>query len=130
LLTALPGNALAQEVVLISNADVPVSNLTKDEIKRIFLGKQTTLGEEGTDIVFAVQHKTEASKQFLKEYIRKSVYQYSIYWKKRVFAGKGKAPVTFSSDQEIAAFVSKTPGAIGYVSTGTDIGNAKIILVQ
>ena len=121
---------LAQEIVLISNTDTPVSTLSRDEIKRIFLGKQRTLRDGKVKISFAIQQKTEASRLFLKEYVQKNAYQYSIYWKKRVFAGKGKAPQSFTSDQEVVAFVSETPGAVGYVSMGTDIGDTKIVQVQ
>jgi ABC-type phosphate transport system substrate-binding protein len=128
LLLAVPSKA--DEVVLIVNTDVPVSSITRDEVKRIFLGKKTSLEDWKGEIVFAIQKKTDAAIQFLSEYVGKSTYQYNIYWKKRVFAGKGKAPPAFSSDQEIAAFVSKTAGAMGFVSAGTAVLNAKIIPVR
>lgn len=125
-----PMLSLADEVVFIANTDIPVSSLTRDEVKRIFLGKKTAWEDDGGKIVFAVQKKTDASTLFFTKYVGKSLYQYSIYWKKRVFTGKGKAPLTFPSDLELAAFVSKTPGAIGYVSAGTPIENVKTILVR
>lgn len=126
----LPMPSMAGEVVLIANADLPVSSMTRGEVKQIFLGKKTTLENWSGKIVFAVQQKTDAARLFLNEYLGKNTYQYNIYWKKRVFAGKGNAPLTFSSDQEVLAFVSKTTGAIGYVSAGTAVGNVKIVQVR
>ena len=124
-----PAFSLAGEVVIIANEHVSASTLAKDDIKQIFLGKKT-IWDNGSKIVFVVQKRTEVSEWFLKTYVMKNAYQYDIYWKKRVFTGRGKAPKSFSSDQEIVQFVSETPNAIGYVSTGTDTGKAKIITVQ
>lgn len=124
-----PAFSLAVDVVIIANENVSASTLAKDDIKQIFLGKKT-IWDNGSKIVFVVQKRTEVSEWFLKTYVMKNAYQYDIYWKKRVFTGRGKLPKSFSSDQEIVEFVSETPNAIGYVSTGTDTGKAKIITVQ
>ena len=119
----------ADDLVIITNENVPTSVLSKDDIKQIFLGKKTTW-DNGEKIIFVVQTGTDANTSFLKTYILKNAYQFDIYWKKQVFTGKGKAPKSFSSEQELVQFVSQTPGAIGYVSSGTDIGKVKTILVR
>lgn len=124
-----PAMSMAEDVVIISNESVPTSTLDNDDIKKLFLGKKTTW-EDGTKIVFLVQEKTEASEAFLEIYVKKSSSQYNNYWKKQVFTGKGKAPQSFSSDQELVDFVSKTPGAIGYVLDGTKLENVKTIDVK
>jgi ABC-type phosphate transport system substrate-binding protein len=124
-----PFLSLAGEVVIIANESVLTSTLASDDIKQIFLGKRSTW-DNGAKIVIVVQDRTDASDLFFKTYIMKNAYQYDIYWKKQVFTGKGKAPKSFSSDQELVQFVSQTPGAIGYVSSDTDIGKAKIIPVR
>lgn len=131
LFIALPAPAitLANDVVIITNEGVPTQTLSRDDIKQIFLGKKTTW-DNGEKIIFAVQDRTEASDLFLKKYILKSAYQFDIYWKKQVFTGKGRTPRSFSSDQELVQFVSQTHGAIGYVSSGVDIGKTKNILVR
>jgi len=124
-----PVSSSAGEVVIIANENVPILALTGDDIKQIFLGKKSTW-DNGDKIVIAVQDRTDASDIFLTTYVTKNAYQYGIYWKKQVFTGRGKAPRSFSSDHEIVQFVSQTPGAIGYVSSGTDAGKAKTIAVR
>lgn len=124
-----PVLSMASEILIITNENVPISTLAKDDIKQIFLGKKTTW-DNGEKIVFVVQDRTDTSDSFLKTYIRKSAYQYDIFWKKQVFTGKGKAPRSFSSDHELVQFVSQTPGAIGYVSYGSDTGKAKTVTVR
>lgn len=124
-----PALCLADGVVIVANQDVPASSLASNDIKQIFLGDKTTW-DNGEKIVFVVQKKTDAGNVFLKAYVKKSASQYDNYWKKRVFTGKGKAPQSFSSDRELVEFVSRTPGAVGYVLSGTDTGNTKTITVR
>jgi len=124
-----PALSLASDVVIIANKNVPVSTLASNDIKQIFLGRKTTW-DNGVKIIFVVQDRTDASDSFLKTYIMKNAYQYDIFWKKQVFTGKGKAPISFSSDQELVQFVSETPNSIGYVSIGIDTGKVKTIPVQ
>ena len=124
-----PALSLASDVVIITNVSVPVSTLSAKDVKQIFLGSKTAW-DNGDKIVFVVQDRTDASDTFLKTYVKKSSSQYNNYWKKQVFTGKGKAPQSFSSDQELVQFVSETAGAIGYVSSGADTGNTKTITAQ
>lgn len=125
----MPVLSHASEVVIITNQDVPVTHLDREEIKEIFMGKKISW-ENGDKIVFVVQQKTDASDWFLKTYVRKNAYDYNVFWKKQVFTGKGQAPQSFSSQEDLARFVARTPGAIGYVSLDTDMDSVKIIPVQ
>ena len=125
----LPVVSLAGEIVIITNENVAVSTLDPKEVKQIFMGSKTTW-DNGDKIIFVIQDKESISDPFLKTYTKKSVSQYKNYWKQQVFTGKGKAPQSFASEEEIVKFVSQTPGAIGYVSSGADKGNTKSITVQ
>lgn len=125
----LPVVSSAGEVVIITNENVPVSTLAAADLKQIFLGNKTTW-DNGDKITFVVQDGSDTSDTFLKTYVQKSASQYDNYWKKQVFTGKGKAPKSFSSEQELIQFVSQTPGSIGYVSSGADTGNTKSITVR
>jgi ABC-type phosphate transport system substrate-binding protein len=48
----------------------------------------------------------------------KSTSQFSTGWKKLVFTGKGSMPEQVGSEDELVAFVAKTPGSIGYADAG------------
>jgi len=39
-------------------------------------------------------------------------------------------PKAFASDAEIVAYVSKTKGAVGYVSSATDTAGVKVLSVK
>jgi hypothetical protein len=47
-----------------------------------------------------------------------------------VFTGKGSLPKTLSSDAEMVKYVSKTKGAIGYVSAASSTDGVKVLEVK
>lgn len=47
----------------------------------------------------------------------RSANQIAAYWQQQIFSGRNIPPEQRSSDDEVIAYVSSTPGAIGYVST-------------
>lgn len=125
----IPVFAFAGDVILITNKQNPVSTLSKKKVEYIFLG-QTRTWEDNSTIVFAIQNDTDVHDKFLQEYIHKSNYQYSNYWKRQVFTGKGSPPRSFKDERDMIKFVSETRGAIGYVSSGIKLDNVKTISVN
>jgi ABC-type phosphate transport system substrate-binding protein len=47
--------------------------------------------------------------------------QIDAYWDHQVFTGREVPPGRKATDEEIIAFVRRTPGAIGYVAAGTTV---------
>lgn len=121
--------SLGGNVVLIGNTSIPVSALNQTDINNIFLGGKNTW-DDGSKVIFVIQKHSACHDIFLKNYINKTPSQFSSYWKKQVFTGKGFAPRSLDNDQEMIKFVSKTKGAIGYVSSDTGLDNVKVITVK
>ena len=120
--------ASAQSVVLVASPDVPVDSISASDLKNIFLGKKTSWDNGGKITFFT--NGGAAHDAFLKDYVGKSPSQFSTFWKKQVFTGKGKMPDTAGSDQDMVTMVAGTGGAIGYVSAGADINGLKAIAVK
>ena len=101
--------------VIICNAHVFESSLTKKEIKDIFLGikRKWTSGEE---IILTVVYQSKAHDPFLNHYLNKTPTQFLTYWKHQVFVGQGRFPKTFSNEGEMVDYVKDTKGAIGYMA--------------
>lgn len=125
----IPALSMAGDVVFIGNPSVPTTVLNKYDVKNIFLGAKTTW-DDGSEIIFVVQKDSDCHTLFLKKYIRKTTAQFSEYWKKRIFTGKGLAPQSKANDEDIIKFVRETNGAIGYVSSDAGLENVKIIRVR
>jgi ABC-type phosphate transport system substrate-binding protein len=71
-----------------------------------------------------------AHEEFVKKYLGRSSAALDIYYRSLAFTGKGAMPKSFASDAQVAAYVAKTKGAIGYVSTGTSTPGVKILEIQ
>lgn len=125
----IPGMAIAGDIIVIGNKSVAESKLAKSDIKKIYLGTKTTWSDK-KKIVFVTQDNTSVSEPFLKTYVKKSVSQFSSYWKSKVFTGQGTPPKSFASDEELVQFVAQTEGAIGYVSSNEGLDNVKILTVE
>lgn len=124
-----PVLSAAGDVVLIGNASIGVSTLSKQDIYYIFLGEKR-VWENGVKVVFAIQTDKDLNKLFCKNYVGMSASQYTGYWKRKVFTGRGVLPTAFDGNQKMIKFVSETKGAIGYVSAGSNLENVKTISVK
>jgi hypothetical protein len=121
--------AKAADVQVIANSSVTADSISPNELKGVFLLTTTSLS--GSGHVEPVLGKEGATREaFLKSYLGKSDSALTIYYRSLVFTGKGSMPKALGSDAEVAAYVAKTKGAIGYVSVGVDSPGAKVIEVK
>ena len=107
--------SLAQDgkSILIANTTVPDRPFSMTEIQNIFLGKVTKI--EGTKITFVILKAGDVHTDFLAVYLSRTPSQYTQYWKKLVFSGKGKSPKALETEDELIRYLAETPGAIGYI---------------
>jgi ABC-type phosphate transport system substrate-binding protein len=47
-----------------------------------------------------------------------------------MFSGKASIPKSFTSDSEVAEYVAKTKGAVGYVGIGANVAAVKTLKVK
>ena len=125
---------VAQEKVnykIIVNTENPVSSLTKIQIARLFLKKQT-YWSSGVKVVPVDQLPQKAiRKSFSKDILKKSISSVKSYWQQQIFSGRANPPVEKSSDLEVINFVKNNRGAIGYISKNTKTPpNIKVITVK
>ncbi|MFT4540406.1 MAG: ABC-type phosphate transport system substrate-binding protein [Planctomycetota bacterium] len=104
-----------QDIVLITHPDVALRNWSKSELQDILLGK-TTVWKAGNKVILFDLNNDDLHGKFTESFTGKTASQYEIYWKKRVFTGKGKAPRRFLTEKRMVDYIAKTPGAIGYIS--------------
>ncbi len=121
--------ASSGEVVVIGNKGLPDDVLAQEDLKKIFTGKKKFWSNR-QKVVLATLNSSDTHNMFLKQFIRKNSSQYRNYWLNIAFAGKGKAPKSFKNEKELVKFVSQTSGAIGYISSRTDVNGAKVISIK
>ncbi|MCP4353194.1 MAG: hypothetical protein GY795_47695 [Desulfobacterales bacterium] len=114
---------------IIINDSVEAEAITRDDLKKIFLGKKVKWNSNQS-IKIAILKEGDIHESFLRTYIRKTSSQFSYYWKKLLFTGKGIPPKSFTSENEIINYVSSTAGAIGYASSGIQKDGIKVITIK
>jgi len=122
-------NVSAADFKLIANSSVGASTISGDELKSVFLITKTSLGD-GSHVEPVLLKSGATHEAFVKQYLGKSDSALQTYYRGLVFTGKGSMPKELSTDAEVVAYVAKTKGAIGYVSSGTAAGGVKTIEVN
>jgi len=114
LLGAKPAQAQTYRVVV--NASNPTSALTKDDLARVYLKKQTSWKGGGSVAVVDQSPKAPVRAQFSMQVLGRDVPTMKNYWQQSLFSGRGVPPIEQPSDQQVLSFVASNQGAIGYVS--------------
>lgn len=121
-------HASAADVKVIANPSVGAASVSAGDLKDVFLLDKDSLG--GSHVEPVVAKGGSAHEAFLKEYLGKSDSALQAFYRSLVFTGKGSMPKSLGSDAEVVAYVAKTKGAIGYVSSGAATEGVKTLSVK
>lgn len=126
---ALPANTWAADVVVIAHPASSTPSLTKAELQDIFTGRKTrwTSGGAIVPVLVEVQATHEG---FLATYVQKTPAQFDTWWKKQIFTGKASPLRSMKTERDVVDFVSRTDGAIGYVSKGAVTDAVRAVTIQ
>jgi len=113
--------ALASDIKVIANRSVKATEISADELKKVFLLEKSAL-KDGTHVEPVLRKSGEAHESFINNLLSVRDEALQTYYRTLVFTGRASMPRALGSDAEVVAYVSKTRGAIGYVSaeTGTE----------
>src|SRR5260370_41338673 len=116
----------AADVKVIVNSGVSITAISSDDLKSIFLLTKKSFSD-GTHAEPVLAKGGSAHQAFLKQYLDKTDDTLTSYYRNVVFSGKGLTPKTLASDAEVAAYVAKTKGAIGYVGSDNKAPGVKTL---
>jgi ABC-type phosphate transport system substrate-binding protein len=119
LLAAAP--VRAEDLVVVVNEKAPVTRLSPQEVKEIYLGEAAYWGEIK---IVPVSYADGAAihGDFLRRVLRISENAFKTYWIKRIFREGGAPPRKLGSAAELLATIARTPGGVGYVYAGQMAG--------
>lgn len=129
LCSLMAASVQAGDVKVIANSSVKAEGVSQDELKGVFLSTKTSLSD-GSHVEPVLLKSGAAHEAFLKEYVGKTGNALETYYRSLVFTGKGSMPKTLASDAEVVDYVSKTKGAIGYVSGDAGTDGVKVLEVK
>jgi ABC-type phosphate transport system substrate-binding protein len=122
------GRPAVAATVVIANDEVSAQEIDKRDLQKVFLGRTSEFG--GKRVVLATLRDGARHKAFTDSYLQMTPQQFTNHWRKIVFSGTGKEPHSFESEVELVSFVSRTPGAIGYISSQTAHSGVKTLNVK
>jgi ABC-type phosphate transport system substrate-binding protein len=118
--------ARAQDVVLVANKSVKISEITNADLRAIFMGTKTRFAD-GSHAVPVTLKGGPAHEVFLKHYVGENPEEFRSQWRKAVFTGQGAMPRAFDSESALIEYVADTPGALGYASRISSHDNVKLL---
>jgi ABC-type phosphate transport system substrate-binding protein len=119
----------AAEYMVVVNSGNPLTQISKGELRNIYLGKKTTW-DRGQKIELAVLGGGKAHEEFCREVVNKTHAQFGNFWKTALFTGTGTPPKSLAGDAAMLGFVKNNPDAIGYISGNTAPSGVKILGVD
>ena len=120
--------ACAQDVMIVVNSSVPVSQITETQLRDIFTGVRTRF-DNGTRAVPVMLKGGPVHEVFLNRHVGDTPDEFRVRWRKAVFTGQGSMPKECRSEAELLNYVEATPGAIGYVSRLSGSSTVKLMTV-
>ena len=105
----------AQDVVVVANYSVQVSEIKDADLRAIFTGEKTRFAD-GSHAVPVILKGGPVNEVFLQKHLGQSPGDFRAQWRKAVFTGQGAMPKAFDSESDLINYVASTPGALGYVS--------------
>jgi len=120
--------AFAGDVKVVANPSVRTSSISIAELRTVFLLQRKTL-KEGSSVEPVLGRKGATTDAFMKRYLNRDSEEVRTYYQGLVFTGKGSMPKQLNSDADIVAYVARTKGAIGYVSSDSNTDPVKVLAV-
>lgn len=123
----LASGAYAGQMAVIVNESGPLTGVTDNEIKEIYLGNMRFAG--GVPLSPMNYSEGAVKDAFLNSIIGMKSREYRLYWTKKVFQEGVQVPPAIDGFQAVITNVRKNVGAIGYVplTALTDMSGIRIV---
>ena len=124
----LPVTESAAQLVVITNPKNGVTSLSRDDVVNIFLGRFRQF-PSGISAQPADLPATQPEKAlFYRMLVNKDLAEINSYWARLLFSGRTVPPRQALSNEDLLSFISKTPGAIGYLEKRKIDARVKVVL--
>ncbi len=128
LVWTVPRVASGQGFKMVVNEANPADVISKNQLENLFMKKTSTWGNGQQALPVDQAASSSTRHGFSKVIFGREVNAIKSYWQRQIFSGRGVPPPEKASDDEVLAFVRANPGAIGYVTSNTDVGSGVKVL--
>ncbi len=119
----------AGEIVIITNAGVPIDSMDRSIISDIYQGLKTKW-DNGDKVIVVMLRKGDTHQRFATEIAGSTPSKLRNIWKKVIFSGTGNPPNIMKNEAEVVSRVAETSGAIGYIDASTPHKGVKVIKLK
>jgi len=125
---SVPVVSAGQGFKVVVNEANATETISKQQLENLFMKKSATWGN-GQPVLPVDQAASSSTRNgFSKVIFGRDVNAIKSYWQRQIFSGRGVPPPEKASDDGVLDFVRANPGAIGYVSSDTDVGSGVKVL--
>src|SRR5580658_8343465 len=103
------------DVVAVVSAKSSITELSKDQVSDIFLGKTSTFPKGGQAVPIDQAGDAPIRDEFYTKMTGRTAAQLKSYWAKQTFSGKGTPPKVVAGDVESKKLIAENPNIIGYM---------------
>lgn len=123
-------SAASAEIVVVGPPSLNVASLTEAEVRQIFSGQKTTIGDQAV-APLDLPNGDPTRADFYTKVMQKDAAQMRSYWARMTFTGKGAPPRTVSGLAELQrAVASNGIVHIGYLDAAQLHGDMKVLFRQ
>lgn len=127
---AAQASPVADSVVVVVSADSPVTEITRQHLADLYLGRTTRLPNGGSAKPIDQGTTSAARTDFYQRYLGRSLAEIKAHWSRLIFTGRGRPPRDVPSGEDVRRLVAEDPGAIGYIERHLVDGSVRIVRVE
>ena len=122
--------AVAADIAIVANQDVPIDNLTFAELRKIVLGDRQFWSSNLRVTLLIRAPGARERDVMLKSVLQMSEAQFRQYWIGKVFrAESASAPKAVVSNEILLSLVNDIPGSVGFVDASQVPKDWKVVRV-
>jgi len=122
----LPG--AGPHLVIVVNADSGVFQVTREEVRNIFLGRQKRLSSGLPAVPVEQQYPASVRERFYRLLVDKDLAEISAYWARLFFTGQARPPMEEPSAEDVLKVITRNRGAIGLMEAGRTSSRVRVVL--
>lgn len=132
LLAVPPAGAVRIPVAVIANEQVPVTNLSLTELRRIFRGERLHWSKGLTITLLMPPRDSQERKVLLEKiYEKRSDVQYKHHWINKLFSDDSQVAPKITGSSEMSASLARSiPGAIALVRINRIPEGVKVLRID
>lgn len=116
------------ELVVVLHPQNTVQALSKEDVSRIYLGKNKNFANGATIETIDLHKDSQQREDFYRKVCEKSPSQIASYWSRLIFTGKGVPPRSLDSEAAAREWVASHPNSIAYIDSANLDASVKVVL--